>query len=124
MDTLAYFAMNLSQYSGFHRSSNIYETLVNSGNLELIRNSYLPGLIQELEMIYHHINRLEEIHWVIILEELSPEIRGVINYSNLEFIKPERLYSVDLQNIFVESVYLTEGRVSSINKHWIRSKRF
>lgn len=110
LDTLAYFTMNLSQYSDFHRSSNIYETLVNSGNLKLIRNKIIPSLLQELEMIYNHLNKLEDIHWDIILNELSPEITGVINYENLEVVQMEKLYSVELQNIFVESIYLTEGK--------------
>ena len=61
-------------------------------------------------MTYNHINKLEDIHWDIILAELSPAIRGVINYSNLKVIDPERLYSVDLQNFFVESIYLTAGK--------------
>ena len=110
IDSLAYFAMNLSQFSDFRRSSHIYETLVNSGDLKLIRNKNIPSLLQELEMIYNHINKLEEIHWDIILNELSPEMRGVINYANLKVIKPERLYSVEVLNIFVESIYLTEGK--------------
>lgn len=110
IDTLVFFTMNLSQFSDFHRSSNIYETLVNSDNLRLIRNKSFPGLLQELEMIYNHINKLEDIHWDIILNELSPELRGVINYSSLEVMQKERLYSVELQNIFVESIYLVEGK--------------
>lgn len=39
IDTLAVIAMNLSQYSDFHGNENIYESLVNSGDIKLIKNT-------------------------------------------------------------------------------------
>ena len=46
------------------------------------------------------------------MKELSPELRGVINYSNLKVVKPEKLFSVELQNIFIESIFLTKGKAT------------
>lgn len=43
-------------------------------------------------------------------------MRGVINYSNLHIEKPENLYSVELQNIIIESIYLTAGKDSIYNR--------
>ncbi len=108
MDTLAYFAMNLSQFSDFHRSANIYETLVNSGDIKLIKNDSIAGRLQKLEMTYNFINRLEDIHWELIITEVSPVFRGVVNYTTFEIIKPDELYSVDLQNVFFECVHLAQ----------------
>lgn len=116
IDTLAYLSMTLSQYSDFHRSSNIYETLVNSGELKLLRNYEITSSLQRLEMTYRNVNKLEDIHWEIIINELSPEIKGVVNYSNLQIVKPQKLYSVELQNIVVESIYLTKGKDSVYSK--------
>lgn len=115
-DTLAMIIMTLSQYSDFNRAGNIYETLVNSGNLKLIRNDEIPGQLQKLEMTYTYINKLEDIHWDIIMKELSPELRGVINYSNLQIVKPEKLNSVELHNIIIELIYLSKGKDAIYNQ--------
>ncbi|MFH6768935.1 DUF6090 family protein [Gaetbulibacter aquiaggeris] len=116
IDTLAVIAMNLSQYSDFHGNENIYESLVNSGDIKLIKNTEIQKKLQNLETTFHYINKLEDIHWEIIIKELSPEMRGVINYSNLHIEKPENLYSVELQNIIIESIYLTAGKDSIYNR--------
>lgn len=109
-DTLAIIAMGLSQNSNFQRSGNIYETLVNSGELKLLKNEAVTRNLQKLEMTYNRINELEEVHWDIIMNELSPELKGVISYADLTINKPEKLYSVELQNIFIESIFLTKGK--------------
>lgn len=106
IDTLAYIAMNLSQFSDFHSSGNIYETLVNSGDIKLLKNDSISGNLQKLEMTYNFINRLEDIHWELIINEVSPTLKGVINYSTFQVLKPDNLYSVELQNIFFECINL------------------
>ena len=59
---------------------------------------------------------MEVINWEIIMEEFSPEIKGVINYSTFEIVKPEKLYSVEIQNIFLECVYLCYGKDAAYNE--------
>lgn len=110
VDTLAMISMTLSQYSDFNGSGNIYETLINSGDLKLIRHAEIPSRLQTLEMTYTYLNKLEDIHWDIIMNELSPEMKGVINYANMQIVKPEKLYSVELQNIIIELIYLSKGK--------------
>ena len=107
-DSLALIAMGLSQYSDFHRSGAIYETLVNSGDLKLLKNEEITGALQQLETTYIFINKLEDMNWGLIINELSPELRGVINYTTREVIQPDKLFAVELQNIFYE--------VSNLNK--------
>ena len=116
IDTLAYIAMNLSQYSDFHGNDNLYESLVNSGDIKLIKNSDIQKKLQNLESTYRYINKLEDIQWEIIIMELSPELKGVINYSNFQIVKPEKLFSVELQNIIIESIYITAGKDSIYNR--------
>ena len=106
IDTLAYITMTLSQFSDFHSSANIYETLINSGDIKLLKNDSITNSIQKLETTYEFINRLEDIHWELIITEVSPELRGVLNYTTFEILKPDRLYSVGLQNIFFECINL------------------
>lgn len=109
-DSLAVLIMGLSQYSDFHRSGNIYESLVNSGSIKLLKNEEVTSGLQKLEMTYTNLNKLEDMNWEIILNELSPELKGVINYATLEIVKPEKLYSVEIQNFLIESIYLTKAK--------------
>jgi len=115
-DSLALIAMGLSQYSDFNSSGNIYETLVNSGNIKLLKNDGITSLIQQLETTYIYANKLETIHWEIIINELSPALRGVVNFDAFKAVKPERLYEVEMQNIFVESIYLTSAKDTVYSK--------
>ncbi|MGB5359892.1 DUF6090 family protein [Eudoraea sp.] len=115
-DSLALMAMGLSQYSDFNSSGTIYETLVNSGNLKLLKNDEITSLIQKLETTYIFTNKLENIHWEIIINELSPALRGVVNYDAFKAVKPEKLFEVEMQNIFVESIYLTSAKDSVYSK--------
>lgn len=122
LDTLALIVINLSRYSDFQGNENIYETLVNSGDTKLLKNRDIQNQLQRLEATYRHMNKLEDIHWEIIMKELSPELRGVINYSTLSVEKPEKLYSVEIQNFIIESIFLTKGKDSVYNKALIQTK--
>ena len=116
IDTLAYLVMMMSQYSDFLGNGNIYETLVNSGDIKLIKSTEVPARIKKLENTYIFINRLEDIHWSIIIDELSPELKGVMNFDSFEkfkpdrILQPDRLYTPELQNIVYEVKYLSIGK--------------
>lgn len=115
-DSLALIAMGLAIYSDFHSSGNIYETLVNSGDIKLLKNSEILSKLQRLEMTYIYLNNMEDIHWEIIINELSPLLRGVVNYSTKKPVQTKKLFEVELQNFFVESIYLTTGKDSVYTK--------
>ncbi len=116
MDSLALYAINLSQFSDFYRTTNHYEALASSGRLSLLRNDSILSGLQTLEATYNHINKLEDIHWEVIIQELSPQIQGMINYSTLEVVQPEKLYGVEMQNLFIESIFLTRGKDSMYHR--------
>lgn len=107
-DSLAMMAMLLSRFSDFHRSSNIYETLVNSGELRLLKNTDITQKLQQLEMTYTFVNKLEVMHWDMISAELPEVLRGVVNYNDFKAVRPDKLYEVDMQNMFVAIIYLSE----------------
>ena len=115
-DSLALIAMGLSQYSDFNSSGNIYETLVNSGNLKLLKNDEITSSIQQLETTYINVNKLETIHWDIIMNELTPLLKSTVNYDAFKAVKPEKLYEVEMQNFFVESIYLTSAKDTVYSK--------
>ena len=108
--------MSLSQFSDFQRSSNIYEILVNSGDIKIMRNDSILNNLQKLEISYNLINKLEEFHWELIITELSPEIKGVLNYTTFEIVKPDKLYSIEIQNLFFEFINLMKIKSDVYNK--------
>lgn len=115
-DSLAVMAMLLSQYSDFQRDARIYGNLAVSGQLGLLENPEIPKALQRLEMTYMLVNKLEDLHWDVIINELSPELRSVVNYNTLKAARPERLFGLELQNIVVESIYLTKIKDSVYRK--------
>ncbi len=115
-DSLAVMAMLLSQYSDFHRDARIYGNLAVTGQLGLLENPEIPRALQRLEMTYTLVNKLEDLHWDVIINELSPELRSVVNYNTLKAARPERLFGLELQNIVVESIYLTKIKDSIYRK--------
>lgn len=115
-DSLAMCAMRLAWYSDFHSSGNIYQTLVNSGDIKLIKNSEIPNKLQKLEMTYIFANKLEDNHWEMISGTVSQEMRGIINYDTWKPIKPEKLYTVEMQNQFVTSMYITAAKDTTYTK--------
>jgi len=115
-DSLAEIAMGLAIYSDFHCSGKIYETLVNSGDIKLLKNSEITSKLQQLEMTYILVNKMEDIHWEIIINELSPLLRGVVNFNTKKPVKPKKLYEVELQNFFMESIYITKAKDSVYTK--------
>ena len=49
VDTLAQIALELFNYSDFNRSSNVYQNLINSGELKLLNNATIITKLQDLE---------------------------------------------------------------------------
>ena len=109
-DSLARCIMRLAWYSDFKSSGNIYETLVNSGDIKLLKNYEIPSRLQKLEMSYNFANRLEDNHWEMINGPIAVEMRGIINYATMKPVKPEKLYTVEMQNNLITSMYLTAAK--------------
>ena len=116
VDSLAMAAMQLSWYSDFLGSGKIYETLVNSGEIKLMKNAEIPIQLQRLEMTYSLIHGLEEKNWDVIINEMPIELHGVIDYARLKAVKPKNLYTVEMNNLFTEFMYLTSFKNSTYTK--------
>jgi len=101
IDTLGKIALKLYQYSDYNRSSNIYQNLINSGEIKLLKNRDIIERIQGLEEIYIYINRMEKIHWEVIMGGAHIDIQKTIKMSDRSVRKPEELFGIDFQNNFV-----------------------
>lgn len=101
IDTLGYVTTKLTKYSDFNRNSNIYQTLVNSGELSLISNGEIIERLHDLEENYTYINRMEQIHFDAILSAVIPDLNTIMKFSDRSVQKPDQLYGYEFQNHFV-----------------------
>ena len=108
MDTLVTIATNLSRFSDFHRSSNVYQNLLNSGELKLLQNTEVLTMLQDLEETYIYLNRMENIHQLMVTEMLVPELMNNIHFSSSEVERPDEIYRRALREIDIISQLLDE----------------
>lgn len=108
-DSLRAIAGKLVDYSDFDRQGNIYETMVNSGDVKLLKNEEIKRRLRGLEETYLYINRMETIHYDAIMR-MIPEISGTVNFSSKKIIDEDRLYSPSFQNQFALSLRVIEEK--------------
>jgi hypothetical protein len=101
IDSLAQITINLMKFSDFHRQSNIYETMVNSGEIKLLKNQQIIEKLQRLEETYIYMNKLENTHSEAVNSLLVPNIVSMIKVFNMKIENIEKLYSFEFQNSFV-----------------------
>lgn len=109
-DTLARIVPNMFKYSDFDKSSYIYQDLVNSGELKLLENSEITSRLQELEESYMYVNRMENIHWELILEIISKDLIDRIRLSTEESAYPEALYGYPFHNRIIVLISIMEEK--------------
>ncbi len=108
IDTLGNIALNLTKYSDVNRNSNIYQNLVNSGELNLLTNQEVIERLQRLEetyiYIYIYMNRMEKIQLHVILLGIAAELHLVMKYSDRSVQIPNKLYGYEFQNHFFSMI--------------------
>ncbi|MFT5891714.1 MAG: hypothetical protein ACI9Y7_001821 [Dokdonia sp.] len=82
IDTLGLIVRNFTQYSDFDRQGNIYETIVNSGQIKLLHNYEIVNSIRTLEEKYLYMNRMENIHYDAVMSHVIKAISPILNFSN------------------------------------------
>lgn len=104
IDTLGPIIRNLTQYSDFDRKGNIYETLVNSGEIKLLKNLTIVNRIRVLEEKYNYVNRMENIHYDAMMQYVIMAITPVIKFSDASVQKPDLLYTFEFQNLVLSLI--------------------
>lgn len=99
MDTLGIIVTKLTNYSDFDREGNIYETLVNSGEIQLLQNQRIVNRVRWLEERYNYINRMENIHYDVMINFAAPNITPAVNFISHEIIDPDHIFSNEFQNL-------------------------
>lgn len=101
LDTLLQIVPNLFKYSNSDKSSNIFQNLLNSGELKILENAEITSGLQELEGTYIYMSRMENIHFQIILGIISRDIIENMDLSTSKISSPEVFYSFQFHNLIV-----------------------
>lgn len=99
MDTLGIIATKLTNYSDIEGEGNIYETMVNSGEIQLLRNQRIINRVRWLEERYNYINRMENIHYDVMMNFAAPNITSAVNFITAEVVDPDLIFSNEFQNL-------------------------
>ncbi|MDT0605832.1 DUF6090 family protein [Croceitalea rosinachiae] len=110
MDTLGLIVRKLTQYTDFDRQGNIYETLVNSGEIKLLRNHDIINGIRLLEEKYLYINRIENIHYDAMMNYVVPSITPLLKFSDGKIQSPDELYTYEFQNLVLALLQIMEEK--------------
>ena len=111
IDTLGKITLNMVKYGDFRRKSNVYQTLVNSGEIVIINNNKIKDCLQSLEENYMYINRLEENHATIVFSQILPDLRQMEQLDPLKVEDTGALFSYKFQNYFdILIILMTEKR--------------
>jgi hypothetical protein len=113
IDTLGKIAMNMVRYADFRRKSNIYQTLVNSGEIIIIKNNKIKEKLENLEQDYMYINRLEENHETIVYSRIIPVLTQVLRLNPLKVEDTGTFFSYKFLNNFA---ILKKGKFISRQK--------
>lgn len=116
MDTLGLIIRNLTQYSDFDKEGNIYETMVNSGQISLLQNHKIVNSIRVLEEMYNYINRMENIHYDAMMNHTVITINPVLKFSTGEIKKPDDVFTYEFQNLIIVLMKVMEEKDQTYNK--------
>lgn len=109
-DTLGKIAFNLTNYSDYDRKVNIYETLINSGQIRLLRNHQIVNRIKKLEDQYLYMNRMESIHYDAVIQYAIPSIAHTVKFSSSEIKDLDGVYSFEFQNLIHSLISVMEEK--------------
>ena len=114
-DTLGKIAINLTNYSDFDGRDNIYESMVNSGEIKLLKNNEIIEGIRDLEEDYLYINRIEKIHYDAMITYAIPSIYPNIKFSTGEVKNPDLVYRFEFQNLILSLLGIMEEKDQKYN---------
>ncbi len=114
-DSLGKIAVNLMTYTDFDGQGNIYETMVNSGDVKLLKNTRIIEKLRRLEETYFYLNRMENIHFDAIMSIL-PEIIPNIRLSTGKVENEDYLYGLKFENLFVITHHITYEKDEVYNR--------
>lgn len=110
IDTLGKIVVNLTRNSNFDGRDNIYESMVNSGQIRLLTNNEIIEGIRELEEHYLYVNRIENIHYDAMITYVIPSINPTVKFSTGEVQNADALYKFEFQNLILSMLKVMDEK--------------
>ncbi|WP_299521787.1 DUF6090 family protein [uncultured Lutibacter sp.] len=101
LDSIGPLVRDLLQYSDFDKEANIYQTLINSGEVKLLQNHEIVNGIREIEEKYNYANRMENIHFVAMMNHVALTVNSLVKFSSGEIKNPDGMYDYQFQNLII-----------------------
>lgn len=114
-DSLGKITVNLIGYSDFDGQSNIYETMVNSGDVKLLKNTDIIERLRRLEETYFYLNRMEAIHLDAVMLVI-PEVIQTVQLTTGKVENEDYLFGSKFQNLFVITLRLMDEKDEVYNR--------
>lgn len=114
-DSLGKIAVNILTNSDFDRQGNIYETIVNSGDVKLLKNNKIIQGLRRLEETYIYVNRMEKIHFEALMS-MVPDLIQTIRLYSKKVENEDYLYGLRFQNYFVLSLKIMDEKNSAYKR--------
>ncbi len=99
VDSLGKIVVQLIPHSDFDGRGNIYETLVNSGEIKILTNHRIVNDLRILEERFLRINRIERIHYDAIITQVIPGLRSTVKLSNGKVLNSDGLFEDEFHNL-------------------------
>lgn len=115
LDSLGIIAINLLEYSDFHQETNVYQTLVSSGEIKLLDNQKIIEGLQRLEEIYIYINKIEEAHFEII-KMIYLELNKIVRFNPVRIENVDLFFNFEFQNHFTTTTGIMREKHEIYNR--------
>ena len=99
IDTLGHISMTLFRYSDAYLPNNLYNTILNSGEIKLVNNTKIIKGIRKLEETYLHINKMEDIHREVVLNKGYVLLTKNLKFTNRKIQHRDGLFAFEFQNL-------------------------
>ena len=108
-DTLGRIAIDLSRFSDFKKKSSFYETLAKSGELHVFSDKSMVTRLQKLEELYVYINRLEDNHGTVVINNYQ-QIMDKVRIRPFQVMDVRGLYDFKFQNLIEVFILIMEEK--------------
>lgn len=109
-DSIGKVLVHLLQYSDYDKQSALYSAMVSSGEIKLVTQRTVITGLRELEEQFIYLNRMEDIHYDIIIRWISPQLSKVARYSTGKVIDEEGLYNHEIENTLLTMMYIMDEK--------------
>ena len=108
--------MTLFRYSDAYVQNNLYNTILNSGEIKLVNNTKIIKGIRKLEETYLYINKMEDIHRDVILNNALISLKKNLKFTNSEIQHQDELFTFEFQNLMYVFVGIMDEKDEIYNR--------